>query len=71
MSIVIVYGLFWAASLAQCRACCVSASVYGWAYPFPIHLSWNIVPIEPKILSRGNGEENCFNVLGHVTGDEK
>ena len=69
--IIIVFGLFWAASLAQCRACCVSISVCGWAYPFPIHLSWNVVLIDPNTLSWEKGEENCLSVVGHVTGDEK
>ena len=71
-SIIIVSGLFLAASLAQCKACWVSSSVYGWAYPFPFHLCWNVDPIDPKALSPGeNGEENCRNVVGHVTGEEK
>ena len=59
MSIVIVSGLFLAASRAQCRVCWVSCSVCAWAYPFPIHLCWNDVPIDPNTLSLGNGEENC------------
>ena len=71
MSIVIVSGLLLAASLAQWRVCWVSSSVCGWAYPFHVHLCWNIVPIDPNTLSRKNGEENCLSVVGHVTSDEK
>ena len=55
MSIVIVSGLFLVASLAQWRACWVLLSVCGWAYPFPVHLCWNVVPIDPNTLSRGMG----------------
>ena len=64
-------GLLWAASLAQWRACWVSVSVCGWAYPLPVHLCWNAVPLDPKTLSREKVEENCRSVVGHVTGDEK
>ena len=64
-------GLFWAASLAQWKACWVSFSVCGWAYPLHVHLCWNIVPIDPKTLSRENVEANCLSLVGHVTGDEK
>ena len=35
------------------------------------HLCWNVVPMDPNTLSRGNGEENCLSVVGHVTGDKK
>ena len=71
VSIVIVFGLFFAANFAQWRACWVSFFVCGWAYMFPIHLCWNVVPIDPKTLSWENVEENCFNLIGHVSGDEK
>jgi hypothetical protein len=71
MSSVIVSGLCCAASLAQWRACWVSLSVWGWAYPLPNHLCWKAEPIDPKTLSRGNVEENCVICVGHVTGDEK
>ena len=37
ISIVIVYGLFLAASLAQWRVCWVSFFVRGWAYSFLVH----------------------------------
>ena len=46
-------------------------SVCGWAYPFPCHLCWNALPIDPNITSLGKGEWNCLSVVGHVTGDEK
>ena len=49
----------------------MSFFVCGWAYLLPIHLCWNVDRIDPNTLSLGNGEENCFNVVGHVTGDEK
>jgi hypothetical protein len=71
MSIVIVSGLFLVVSLAQWRVCWVSSSVCGRAYPFPIHLCWNIVPIDPNILSLVNGEDNCLREVGHVIGEEK
>ena len=71
MSIAIVYGLFLPASLAHWRACWASYSVCGWAYLFPFDLCWNVVPIDPNTLSRGNGEENCRSVVGHVTSNEK
>jgi hypothetical protein len=71
ISNVIVYGLFLAASLAQWRACWVSFFVCGWAYLFPVHLCWNVVHIDPKILFRENGEEICFNVVRHATDNKK
>ena len=43
----------------------------GWAYPFPIHLYWNVVTVDPNTLSLGNGEDNCLIEVGHLTGDEK
>ena len=49
----------------------MSFFVCGWTNPFPIHLCWNDVPIDPKTLSQENMEENCLCVIGHVTGDEK
>ena len=49
----------------------MSSSVCEWAYSFPVHLCWIVVPIDPNTLSQENGEENCFSVVGHVTGDEK
>ena len=49
----------------------MSSYVCGWAYPFLIYLCWNVDPIDTKTLSRENGEENCRNVVGHVTGEEK
>jgi hypothetical protein len=48
MIIVVVSGLSFAASLAQCMACWMSFSVCGWAYPFLVHLCWNAVPIDPN-----------------------
>ena len=39
-SIVMVFGSFFAASLAQCIACWVVSSLCGWAYPIPFHLYW-------------------------------
>ena len=61
--IVVVSGLFLAASLAQCqRACWASLSVCGWAYPFHVHLCWTVVPIDPNTLSRENGDKNCQSV---------
>ena len=71
ISIVAVSRLFLAASFAQWRVCRASFFVCGWAYPFPFHLCWNAIPIDPHTLFWGNGEENCWNVVGHVTGDEK
>jgi hypothetical protein len=44
--------------------------VCGWAYPFPVHLCWNVVHIDPKILFWENGEEICFNVVKHATDNE-
>ena len=55
-SIVIVFGSFLTANLAQCIACWVVSSLCGWAYPIPFHLYWNAVPIDPKILSLVNGK---------------
>ena len=49
----------------------MSFSMCGWAYPLLIHLCWNVVPIDPKTLSRENVEENCRSLIGHVTSDEK
>ena len=66
-----MFGLFLAASLAQCTTCWVVSYVCGWAYPFPIHLCWNADPIDLKTLSWENGEENCRNEVGHDTGEEK
>ena len=49
----------------------MSFYVCGWAYPLPLHLCWNAVPIDPKTLSMKNVEENCLSLIGHVTSDEK
>ena len=35
-------------------------------YAFPTSF-----PIDPNIVSSGNGEWNCLSVVEHVTGDEK
>ena len=56
MSMVTVFGSFLANSLAQCKACCASVSLCGWAYPIPLHLYSNAVPRDPNTLSLGNGE---------------
>ena len=56
ISIVIVYGSFWAAMRAQWIACCISVALWGWAYPIPCHLWSNALPRDPNIMSRENGE---------------
>lgn len=45
--------------------------VIGWAYLLPCHLCWNDVPIDLNNASLGNQENNCLNVVEHVTSDEK
>lgn len=35
---------------------------------FPIRLCHNVVPMDPKTLSQGSGEENYRNVVGREVG---
>ena len=71
ISMVAVNGSFFAASLAQWIALWASISLCGWAYPIPCHLCENALPMDPNILSLGNGEKNFVEWVEHVTGDEK
>ena len=71
ISLVVVYGSCFAASLAQCIVFWASVSLCGWAYPIPCHLCENAFPMDPKILSLGNGEKNFVRWVEHVTWDEK
>ena len=54
--IVTVFGSILAARRAQCMACCRSIALCGWAYPIPCHLWSKAFPMDPNILSLGNGE---------------
>ena len=47
-------------------------SVVGMcAIPFPFHLCVNVVPREPKILSREKGEKKYFNLVEHIMREKK
>ena len=68
---VVEYGSYFVASLAQWIVFWASISLWGWAYPIPCHLCENALPIDPKILSLGNGEKNFVRWVEHVAGNVK
>ena len=71
ISMVVVYVSCFVASLAQWIAFWASISLCGWAYLIPCHFCENAFPMDPKILSLGNGRKNFVRWVEHVTRDEK
>ena len=70
-SIVMIFGSFLAANLAQWSACWAILSLCEWAYLIPFHLYWKAVPSDPKTLCLVNGEYNFIICVEHVIGEEK
>ena len=56
VSMVMVWGSFFATNLAQYIAIWALTSLCGWVHPTPLHLYENAFPMDPKSLFLENGE---------------